>query len=89
MGNAEFVQEFLERGLFGFYLAVTREGTVEAGDPIVALSRDPRRFGVTEVARLYARDRNDIATMRRAADLDVLPEAWREYFRQRVASVAV
>ena len=42
--------EFLQRGLFGFYLAVAREGEVEAGDPIVALSRDPRGFRVTEIA---------------------------------------
>ena len=53
MGRDEFVTEFLQRGLFGFYLAVAREGEVEAGDPIVALSRDPRGFRVTEIARLY------------------------------------
>jgi MOSC domain-containing protein YiiM len=88
MGRDEFVTEFLERALFGFYLAVAREGEVEAGDSIVALSRDPQGFGVTEVARLYARDRDDVASMRRVADLDVLPESWRNYFRQRVASLA-
>ena len=44
MGRDEFVTEFLERGLLGFYFAVAREGEVEAGDPIVALSRDPRGF---------------------------------------------
>jgi MOSC domain-containing protein YiiM len=57
MGRHEFVTEFLERGLLGFYLAVAREGEVEAGDPIVELSRDPRGFSVTEVARLYTNDR--------------------------------
>jgi MOSC domain-containing protein YiiM len=84
MGRDEFVTEFLERGLYGFYLAVVREGEVEAGDPIVEVSRDPRAVTVTEIARLYARDRNDIEGMRRAADLDVLPEGWRHYFRKRV-----
>jgi MOSC domain-containing protein YiiM len=74
--------EFLERGLYGFYLAVTREGYVEAGDPIVVLTSDPHRFGVTEVARLYARDRNDVESMRRAAELGVLPESWRDFFRK-------
>jgi len=88
MGRDEFVAEFLERGLYGFYLAVTREGYVEAGDPIVALTRDPQRFGVTEVARLYARDRNDVESMRRAAELDALPESWRDFFRKRVSSLA-
>jgi MOSC domain-containing protein YiiM len=84
MGRDRFVTEFLERGLYGFYLAVAREGEVEAGDPITELHRDPRRFGVTEIARMYARDRDDVEGMRRAAELDVLPESWRDYFRKRV-----
>jgi MOSC domain-containing protein YiiM len=88
MGRDEFVTEFLGRGLYGFYLAVTREGQVEAGDPIVALTRDRHRIGVTEVARLYTRDRNDIEGMRRAAELGVLPESWRAFFRKRVSSLA-
>ncbi len=85
MGRDEFVTEFLERGLLGFYFAVAREGEVEAGDPIVALSRDPRGFRVTEVARLYARDRDDTEGLQRAVKLDVLPESWRNHFRKRLA----
>ena len=88
MGRDEFVTEFLERGLLGFYLAVAREGAVAAGDAIVELQRDPRRFGVTEVARLYATDRDDVETMRLAADHAALPESWREYFRKRVEARA-
>jgi MOSC domain-containing protein YiiM len=86
MGRDEFVTEFLERGLLGFYLAVAREGAVEAGDPIVALSRDPSGFKVTEIARLYLRDRHDVEGLERAAALDVLPESWRQYFRRRLSA---
>jgi MOSC domain-containing protein YiiM len=82
MGRDEFVTEFLERGLYGFYLAVVREGEVEAGDPIVELSRDPRGFRVTEIARLYGRDRDDAEGMQRAANLDVLPQSWRSYSQE-------
>jgi MOSC domain-containing protein YiiM len=88
MGRDEFVIEFLERGLLGFYLAVAREGEVAAGDAIVELQRDPRHFGVTEVARLYAADRDNVDGMRRAADHDALQESWREYFRKRVEARA-
>jgi MOSC domain-containing protein YiiM len=88
IGRDEFVTEFLERGLHGFYLAVLREGEVAAGDPIVELERDPRGFRVTEVVRLYSSGRDDVAGMRRAADLDVLPDGWREYFRKRLESRA-
>jgi MOSC domain-containing protein YiiM len=79
-----FVTEFLERGLYGFYLAVAREGEVEAGDAIVELGCDPRGFRVTEIARLYARDLDDFKDAQRAADLDVLPESWRNRFRKRI-----
>jgi MOSC domain-containing protein YiiM len=89
MGRDEFVIEFLERGLLGFYLAVVREGDVAAGDPIVELERDPHGFRVTEVARLFAHDRDDVEGMRRAAALNVLPQSWRDYFDRRVDSLAV
>jgi MOSC domain-containing protein YiiM len=84
----QFVLEFLERGLLGFYLAVAREGEVATGDPIVPVRRDPREFGVTEVARLFAVDRDDVSGLRRAAGLDVLPESWRGYFRKRLDVLA-
>ena len=88
MGRDAFVTEFLGRGLLGFYLAVAREGEVAAGDAIVEIERDTRGFRVTEVARLFARDGDDLEGMRRAADLDVLPASWRDYFRKRVAARA-
>ncbi len=88
MGRDRFVTEFLERDLLGFYLSVAREGEVETGDPIVPLARDPRAFRVTEVARLFSVDRDDVEGLRRAAGLDVLPESWREHFRRRLARAA-
>jgi MOSC domain-containing protein YiiM len=88
MGRDEFVTEFLERGLLGFYLAVVREGEVAAGDEIVEVARDPHRFPVTEVARLYVDGRDDAEGMRRAAGLDALPDSWREWFRMQLDSRA-
>lgn len=84
MGRDEFVTAFLERGLYGFYLAVAREGDVRAGDAIVEQHREPRGFRVAEVARLFAHDRDDVEGLRRAAELDALPESWRNYFRRRL-----
>ena len=85
MGRDEFVTEFLERGLHGFYLAVAREGEVASSDPIVELSRDSQGFRVTEITRLFARDRNDAEGLRRAVELEALPESWRAYFRRRLS----
>jgi MOSC domain-containing protein YiiM len=88
IGRDEFVTEFLQRGLHGIYLAVAREGEVKAGDSIVPLERDPHGFKVTEVARLYAHDRDDVDAIRHATQLDVLPASWRDYFRKRLARLA-
>jgi MOSC domain-containing protein YiiM len=74
------VAEFLERGLFGFYVA--------AGDPIVELDRDRRGLRVTEIARLYTKGRSDFEGMRRAAAHDALPAGWRDYFRRRLEAIA-
>lgn len=84
MGRDEFVREFLERGLLGFYLAVARQGELAPGDEIRLLSRQVDGFAVTEIARLYARDRDDVEGLRRAATLDAVPESWRSYFREQL-----
>jgi MOSC domain-containing protein YiiM len=85
MGRDEFVTEFLERGLLGFYLAVAREGTVAADDPIVQLDREAKGFRVTEIARLFGEGRDDAEGLRRAVELEVVPESWRAYFARRLS----
>ena len=47
------VKRFLASARTGFYLAVTREGQVGAGDEIKLLSRDPTAVPVSEITRLY------------------------------------
>jgi MOSC domain-containing protein YiiM len=46
-------KRFLASGRSGFYLAVTREGEVGAGDEIKLLARDPQAVPVSEITRLY------------------------------------
>ena len=57
---------------------------ISPGDAIHYLSRDENRVTVADITRLYAFDRTDFAAMRRAMEVKVLPESWRNYFRQRV-----
>ena len=83
MGRDEFVTEFLERGLSASTSPSPARARSRRATRSSSSQRDPRGFRVTEVARLYARDRDDVEGMRRAAELDVLPESWRDYFRKR------
>jgi len=82
------VKRFLASKRSGFYLAVTREGEVGAGDEIKQVSRDPHHVSISETIRLYlAKNYNDadINLVRRALQVAAFPESWKEDFRDRLA----
>lgn len=88
----DMVKRFLASGRSGFYLAVTREGEVGAGDEIKPLARDPNAVPVSEITRLYIAKRfshEDVASLRRALLVAVLPASWKDYFRDRLAKANV
>ena len=88
----DMVRRFLASGRTGFYLAVTREGEVGAGDEIQVISRDDNAVPVSEITRLYIAKRyddDDVASVRRALRVAALPENWKEYFRERLGKANV
>lgn len=83
----DMVKRFLASGRTGFYLAVTREGEVGAGDEITVTARDPSAVPVSEITRLYVAKRysdDDIASVGRVLRVEALPESWKAYFRERL-----
>ena len=83
----DMVKRFLASGRSGFYLAVTREGEVGAGDEITLLARDPNAVPVSAITRLYIAKRysdDDVTSVRRALQVAVLPETWKAYFQDRL-----
>ena len=91
-GSDDMVKHFLLSGRFGYYLAVTREGQVGAGDDIKRIAQDPNAVPVSEITRLYITkrfDKEDIASLRRALQVAALPDSWKDYFRERLAKTKV
>ena len=85
--SGEMVKRFLASGRTGFYLAVTREGEVGAGDEFKVIAREANAVPVSEITRLYIAKRwgeDDVASLRRVLRVEVLPESWKEYFRERL-----
>ena len=83
----DMVKRFLASGRMGFYLAVTQEGEVGAGDEVKVIARDPNAVPVTDITRLYIAKRygnEEIASVRRALEVEALPESWKGYFRERL-----
>ncbi len=88
----DMVKRFLASGRTGFYLAVTREGEVGAGDEITVVARDPNAVPISEITRLYIAKRygdDDVTSVRRALRVVALPESWKEYFRERLHKMNV
>lgn len=94
----DMVKRFLASARTGFYLAVTREGEVGAGDEIELLSRDPSAVPVSEITRLYVANpaargetfnEADAAVVHRALCVAGFPESWKSYLRERLPSVSV
>lgn len=83
-GRTDILRRFLASGRTGFYFSVTREGEVTAGDSFTSLERDAHNIKVADITRLYARDKDDVETMRRALEVEALPAGWRDYFRQKI-----
>jgi MOSC domain-containing protein YiiM len=79
-GDPEMVNRFLESRRSGFYLAVLREGRVEAGDAVELLGRDPNLVTVDEVNRLFLGEQDDDA-LARALQVEALPDGWKVHFR--------
>ena len=80
----DIVKRFLDSRLTGIYFAVLEEGEINAGDSIELLTQDKNGVRVDDITRLYAGDIGDSNMLRRAAELEALPEKWREYFRHNL-----
>ena len=87
-GRDDIVKRFLASGRTGFYVRVVAEGEVAAGDPIVVVNWAADSITVSEVTRLYARDRDDLAGLRRIVEVAALPDDWRGYFREQIKQVS-
>jgi MOSC domain-containing protein YiiM len=83
----DMVKRFLASARTGFYLAVTREGEVGAGDQMKPLASDPHAVPVSEITRLYVAKRfnsADVVSLKKALQVQALPESWKHYFRERL-----
>lgn len=87
-GRSDIVKRFLASGRTGFYFSVQREGEVGAGDEIEFIRRDRHGVTIADILRLYVSDGGDVETLRRAVEVEALPQIWRDHFRQRLTNTA-
>jgi len=87
-GRADIIKRFLISERTGFYLAVLQEGEVSPGDQFQLLEEDGGGVRVSDITRLYVRDKGNTALLRRAIAVKALPEGWKTYFQQRLEKLS-
>lgn len=83
-GRTDIIKRFLQSERTGFYLAVLKEGEVGTGDEFELLARDTHDVRVSDITRLYTREKHNAALLGRAIEVEALPESWRGYFQDRL-----
>jgi len=83
-GRPDIVKRFLASERTGFYYAVLQEGEVGVGDPIELTERSRDSLRVSDVTALYTHEKHNIGLLRRAIEIEALPESWKSYFQHRL-----
>lgn len=87
-GRDDMVKRLLASDRQGVYFKVATEGEVAAADPIVVVDWAEDSVPVSEVTRLYARDKDDLEGLRRIVGVAALPTDWRDYFEEQIRQVS-
>jgi MOSC domain-containing protein YiiM len=86
-GLDDMVKRFHDSRRSGFYVKVTREGDVGAGDEVALLEHGPNSVSIAEINRLYFAkeyDSRDVCLVRRAIGTEALPDGWKSYFQEKL-----
>jgi MOSC domain-containing protein YiiM len=80
----DILERFLHSGRSGFYFSVEQEGSVADGDTFQLLKRNQEGITISEMNRLYVREKYNPDLLHKAIRTAALPEEWREYLRGKI-----
>lgn len=82
--RSDIVKRFLASERTGFYFAVLQEGEVGVGDSIEMIEGSKHNVKVSDITLLYTREKHNVGLLRRAMEVEALPESWKSYFQHRL-----
>ena len=82
--RSDIIKRFLASERTGFYFAVLQEGEVGVGDQLELIEGSKRSVRVSDITQLYTREKHNIGLLRRAIEVEALPESWKRYFQDRL-----
>jgi len=84
----DMVKKFLGSRRIGFYVAVTREGNVAAGDEMIPVVQNASKISIADFLRLFLTKSfgdNDRALLEELYAQPSVPNDWKHHFRDRVS----
>ena len=85
----DMLERFLLSDRSGFYFSVEQEGAVAADDDLQLLKRNHDGITISEMNRLFVREKYNQKLLRKAIDTVAVPDNWRDYFLERLHRPAV
>jgi MOSC domain-containing protein YiiM len=82
--RSDIVKRFLASERTGFYFAVLQEGEVGVGDSIEMIEGSKHNVKVSDITLLYTREKHNVGLLRRAMEVEALPESWKSYFQHHI-----
>jgi MOSC domain-containing protein YiiM len=86
-GRTDIIRRFLQSERSGFYFAVLEEGEVGAGDQFELIEQNEQGVKVSDITRLYGRDKENVDLLQRAIQVEALPESWRSHFQKQLERI--
>ena len=83
-GRSDIVKRFLASERTGFYFAVLQEGEVGVGDQIELIEASKSSLKVSDITRLYTREKHNAGLLRRAIEVEALPDSWKNHFQHQL-----
>lgn len=80
----DMLERFLLSGRSGFYFSVEQEGSVAEEDDFQLLKRNQEGITISEMNRLFVREKYNQELLCKAVHTAALPDDWREYFAERL-----
>jgi MOSC domain-containing protein YiiM len=85
LGGRDILRRFMKSRRSGFYLTVLKTGELGADDEVEIIGRDENKVSIDDLVRISSAAKKDTEVMRRALNIEYLPENWKAEFRERLS----
>lgn len=81
-GRNDMIKLVVDSGYTGFYFRVLEEGSVQKGEELIIIERDPRAVTVSFASNTYHHNRKNCGAIEKVLAVPALSESWQKSFQE-------